>query len=248
MSQANSHSKIIQTDKTVLIIADLHLLAGDVKKNQLFERFCQQAKSADQVFILGDLFNTWLGDDLSLPHYQATIQLLKDLCKSVDVLVMTGNRDFLLSQAFVQQTNCKLINTPYLLELGKHQYVLTHGDELCTDDESYQQMKTILQHPITKAVFVHLPKKWRLKLSGQLRKKSVDAQQAKSREIMDVNPQTVNELMGKYPGADLIHGHTHRLNTHTEKTFTRYVLGDWPDSKGNAIKITSQSLSRLEIS
>ncbi len=245
MLQPNTHS---QTDKTVLVIADLHLLANDVGKSQLFERFCQQAKSVDQVFILGDLFNTWLGDDLSLPYYQAIIQLLKDLSKSADVLIMTGNRDFLLNQTFVQQTNCRLINTPYLLELGKHQYVLTHGDELCTDDESYQQMKSILQHPITKAIFVRLPKQWRLKLSGQLRKKSINAQQAKSREIMDVNPQTVNELMAKYPDADLIHGHTHRLNTHVEKAFTRYVLGDWSDSKGNAIKITSQSLSRLEIS
>lgn len=230
-----------------LIIADLHLVANEVEKNQLFERFCQQARSADQVFILGDLFNTWLGDDLSMPHYTKITTSLKKLSQQTPIFVMTGNRDFLLAQAFEHQTGCQLINSPYLLETNKHQYVLTHGDELCTDDQSYQQMKSILQHPITKAIFVRLPKKWRLKLSGQLRQKSIKAQQKKTKEIMDVNPSAVNELMKKYPGADLVHGHTHRLNTHVEKTFTRYVLGDWSQTQGNAIEITGQ-LNRLEIS
>lgn len=230
-----------------LLIADLHLVVDEVEKNQLFKKFCQQAQEADQLFILGDLFNTWLGDDLSAPHYTDIISLLKTLSNKTKVLVMTGNRDFLLAEEFSRQTGCELINSPYLLETNTQQYVLTHGDELCTDDESYQQMKSILQHPITKFIFVHLPKKWRLKLSGQLRQKSIEAQQAKTREIMDVNPQAVNELMLKYPGADLIHGHTHRLNTHTEKTFTRYVLGDWSNTQGNAIEITDK-LNRLEIS
>jgi len=85
----------------------------------------------------------------------------------------------------------------------------------------------------------------RLKLSGQLREKSIKAQTYKSREIMDVNPKAVQELMKKYPGANLIHGHTHRLNTHREKSFTRYVLGDWNES-GNAISIVN-SVRRLEI-
>jgi UDP-2,3-diacylglucosamine hydrolase len=244
MSQFNSTSANIQQ---ILIIADLHLVSNEVDKNQLFEKFCQQAQSADQVFILGDLFNTWLGDDLSAPHYAQIVSLLKTLSSKTQVLVMTGNRDFLLAKEFSRQTGCKLIDSPYLLEANDQQYVLTHGDELCTDDESYQQMKSILQHPITKAIFVRLPKKWRLKFSGQLRKKSIEAQQNKSSEIMDVNPVAVNKLMKKYPGADLIHGHTHRLNTHVEQAFTRYVLGDWSQSQGNAIEITDK-LSRLEIS
>jgi UDP-2,3-diacylglucosamine hydrolase len=229
-----------------LLIADLHLVSHEVEKNQLFEKFCQQAESADQVFILGDLFNTWLGDDLSAPYYAQTLSTLKALSSKTKVLIMTGNRDFLLAHEFVRQTNCQLIDSPYLLETSGHQYVLTHGDELCTDDESYQQMKSVLQHPMTKFIFVRLPKKWRLKLSGQLRQKSMNAQQNKSKEIMDVNLSAVNELMKKYPGADLIHGHTHRLNTHVEKTFTRYVLGDWSAAQGNAIEITDQ-LNRLEI-
>ncbi|SMN15265.1 UDP-2,3-diacylglucosamine diphosphatase [uncultured Candidatus Thioglobus sp.] len=247
MSRSESHTQTTEMVNTVLIIADLHLVVNETEKSKLFEKFCDQAQDANQVFILGDLFNTWLGDDLSAPHYQQIISTLKALSSKTEVLIMTGNRDFLLAKEFSKQTGCKLIESPYLLETHGHQYVLTHGDELCTDDESYQQMKSILQHPITKAIFIRLPKKWRLKLSGELRQKSVEAQQNKTREIMDVNLQAVNELMKKYPGADLIHGHTHRLNTHTEKQFTRHVLGDWSETQGNAIEIADK-LNWLKIS
>ena len=232
---------------TSLIIADLHLTTVEVEKTQLFVKFCQeQAKQYDQLFILGDLFNTWLGDDLSIANYPVVIQALKSLTATTDVFVMTGNRDFLLGAAFECASGAKLIEAPYLLESATQDYVLTHGDELCSDDLEYQQLKAVLQHPITKFIFLHLPKKLRLKISGQLRKKSVEAQRYKSREIMDVNQAAVEQLMGKYPGASLIHGHTHRQNTHAGETYTRYVLGDWSEKEGNAISLNKQ-LDWLEI-
>ena len=230
-----------------LIIADLHLNPNEVEKNQLFINFCQnEASAADQLFILGDLFNTWLGDDLSIPIYQQIVDALKSLSQHTQIFLMHGNRDFLLADEFARQSGVTLISMPYLLESNLGDFVLTHGDELCTDDESYQQLKSILQHPITKFIFVHLPKKLRLKLAGQLRKKSVEAQQTKTIDIMDVNEQTVISLMQKYPQANLIHGHTHRLNTHKNADFTRYVLGDWKSDLGNAISIDSE-LNWLEI-
>ncbi len=234
---------------TSLIIADLHLVSNEVEKTQLFVKFCQQeATKVDQLFILGDLFNTWLGDDLSLPNYPLVISTLKELSQSVNIFVMAGNRDFLMSKNFEQASGAKIINSPFLLEDNKQKLVLTHGDELCTDDESYQQLKSILQHPITKFIFLRLPKKWRLKLGGQLRKKSTEAQQYKSRKIMDVNNESVQQLMQKYPNSDLIHGHTHRLDTHKNEDFVRYVLGDWSATQGNAIKIDKGELNRFEIS
>ena len=230
-----------------LIIADLHLNPNEVEKNQLFINFCQnEASAADQLFILGDLFNTWLGDDLSIPIYQQIVDALKSLSQHTQIFLMHGNRDFLLADEFARQSGVTLISMPYLLESNLGDFVLTHGDELCTDDESYQQLKSILQHPITKFIFIHLPKKLRLKLAGQLRKKSVEAQQTKTIDIMDVNEQTVISLMQKYPQANLIHGHTHRLNTHKNADFTRYVLGDWKSDLGNAISIDSE-LNWLEI-
>ncbi|HCW72079.1 MAG TPA: UDP-2,3-diacylglucosamine diphosphatase, partial [Gammaproteobacteria bacterium] len=113
-----------------LIIADLHLVSGEVDKTNLFVKFCQeQASKVDQIFILGDLFNTWLGDDLSLNDYPMIISELKALSATTQIFVMTGNRDFLLGDAFSKQTGCTLINTPYLLETNTQSYVLTHGDE-----------------------------------------------------------------------------------------------------------------------
>jgi len=230
-----------------LLIADLHLVSGEVDKTKLFVKFCQEhASQVDQLFILGDLFNTWLGDDLSLDDYQVIVSELKTLSSTTQIFVMTGNRDFLLGDEFSRQTDVTLINSPYLLESDAGQYVLTHGDELCTDDKGYQQLKSILQHPITQFIFLRLPKNIRLKLAGKIRKKSVEAQQYKPSEIMDVNPVAVMALMKKYPDTNLIHGHTHRLNTHVEKEFTRYVLGDWATNAGNAIKIDGE-LSWLEI-
>ncbi len=231
-----------------LIIADLHLATDETDKTHLFIRFCQeQAVMADQLFILGDLFNVWLGDDLSINYYQKVVLVLKTLSLKTKIFIMTGNRDFLLGDEFAKQTNCILIDAPYLLEINNQQYVLTHGDELCTDDKGYQRLKSVLQHPITKFIFLNLGTKLRLKISAQLRQKSIKAQQHKSYEIMDVNTATVNQLMQKYPSANLIHGHTHRLDTHVHDGFTRYVLGNWSNNQGNAVEINHQ-LNRLEIS
>jgi len=232
---------------TSLIISDLHLTNVEGDKVNFFNKFCEDhASKADQLFILGDLFNTWLGDDVSLTSHQAIISTLKELTKETQVFVMVGNRDFLLSQSFEAETGCILINEPYELEHNSKRFLLIHGDSLCTDDINYQKLKKVLRNPLVQFIFLHLSKNIRLKLTGQLRKKSIKAQSYKSSKIMDVNQQATDLLMSKYPGHDLIHGHTHRQKTHTMKNYTRYVLGDWSQNKGNAIKL-GDSLEWLEI-
>ena len=232
---------------TSLIISDLHLTNVEGDKVNFFNKFCEDhASKADQLFILGDLFNTWLGDDVSLSSHKAIISTLKELTKETKVFVMVGNRDFLLSHNFEAETGCTLINEPYQLEHNTKKFLLIHGDSLCTDDINYQKLKKVLRNPLVQYIFLHLPKKIRLKLTGQLRKKSVEAQSYKSSKIMDVNQQATDLLMSEYPDHDLIHGHTHRQNTHTMKNYTRYVLGDWSQNKGNAIKL-SDGLEWLEI-
>ncbi|KAA0445315.1 MAG: UDP-2,3-diacylglucosamine diphosphatase [Candidatus Thioglobus sp.] len=230
-----------------LLIADLHLLAGETDKTNLFVKFCQQhGAKADKLFILGDLFNTWLGDDLSISAYPCVISALKNISSNTEIFVIKGNRDFLLGAEFAKQTGCTLLHSPYLLTSNNKNYVLIHGDELCTDDKNYQRLKRILQHPLVRFIFLHLPVKTRIKLSGQLRKKSIEAQQYKSRKIMDINQNTADKFMQKYPNADLIHGHTHRQKAHNHGKYKRYVLGDWDVNRGNAIKIDTQ-LNYLEI-
>jgi len=230
-----------------LIIADLHLTSVEGEKLDLFCRFCQtEAVNADQLFILGDLFNTWIGDDISLVDYHVAIDCLKELTKSTAVFVMIGNRDFLLGKKFEQQSGCKLIKESHLLKHNDQDYVLVHGDSLCTDDIDYQKMKKVLRNCLVQSLFLSFPKKLRLKMSGEIRKKSIEAQSYKSEAIMDVNLDAVNELMAKHPGANLIHGHTHRQNTHLSKAYTRYVLGDWSTTSGNAITL-GETLEWLKI-
>ena len=232
---------------TTLIISDLHLTHVEGDKVKFFNRFCNaHASKADQLFILGDLFNTWLGDDVSISSYKEVISTLKKLTEETKVFVMAGNRDFLLSRKFEVETGCKLIKEPYVLKHNTKKFLLIHGDSLCTDDVNYQKLKKVLRNPIVKFIFLHLPKSTRLKLTGQLRKKSIEAQSYKSETIMNVNQLAADKLMTKYPGYDLIHGHTHRQNTHIMDGYTRYVLGDWDTCKGNAIKL-GESLEWLEI-
>ena len=230
-----------------LIIADLHLTQVENDKVELFNQFCTEyASKVDQLFILGDLFNTWIGDDISLNAYQTIVNVLNKLTKTTEVFVMVGNRDFLLSNTFENETGCKLIKEPYLLNHHEKKYLLIHGDSLCTDDVDYQKLKKVLRNPMIQFIFLHLPKKIRLKLTGQLRKKSIEAQSYKSEKIMDVNQSVVDDLMTNYSDTDLIHGHTHRQNTHKMECYTRYVLGDWRNNQGNAIKL-GESLEWLEI-
>ncbi len=231
----------------ILIIADLHLTQVENDKVELFNQFCTEyASKVDQLFILGDLFNTWIGDDISLNTYQSITTILNKLTKTTEVFIMVGNRDFLLANTFEKATGCKLIKEPHVLNYNEKKYLLIHGDSLCTDDVDYQKLKKVLRNSMIQFIFLQLPKKLRLKLTGQLRKKSIEAQSYKSEKIMDVNQSAVDELMTKYPNIDLIHGHTHRQNTHKMECYTRYVLGDWKKNKGNAIKL-GENLEWLEI-
>jgi len=231
-----------------LIIADLHLTQVEDEKVELFNQFCtEHASKVDQLFILGDLFNTWIGDDISLNTYQSIAAILAKLTKTTEVFVMAGNRDFLLSNTFENETGCKIIKEPHLLHHNEKNYLLIHGDSLCTDDVDYQKLKKVLRNSIIQFIFLQLPKKLRLKLTGQLRKKSIEAQSYKSEKIMDVNQLAIDKLMINYPDTDIIHGHTHRQNTHIMESYTRYVLGDWKNNEGNAIKL-AESIEWLEIS
>ena len=196
---------------TTIIISDLHLTNVEEDKIKFFDNFCKlHASQADQLFILGDLFNTWIGDDISLSSYKKIINILKDLTTNTKVFVMAGNRDFLLSKKFELESGCKLIKEPFTLEQNSKKFLLIHGDSLCTDDVNYQKLKKVLRNPIIQFVFLSLPKTFRLKLTGQLRKKSLEAQSYKSEELMDVNLVSTDLLMSSHPGFDLIHGHTHR--------------------------------------
>lgn len=218
-----------------LIIADVHLQPDEQHPiNQAFHRFLEtEAPKADALYILGDLFEMWVGDDISLEVYKTAIDKLASLTQAgLPVYLLFGNRDFLMRKAFWQATGVQPIKEPYALNLHGHEMLMLHGDNLCTDDVEYQRARKILRNPIAMWLFLTLSKKRRLKIGNGMREKSTRLNQDKAKDIMDVNSSAVLQLLARHPKVrNIVHGHTHRPQHHILKVDGiekyRWVLGDW---------------------
>ncbi len=215
-----------------IIISDLHLSPTEPALLQAFLALLhklQQLPHLSQLFILGDWFEAWLGDDIAqTPDYQAwlypLIYQLQQLT-SCQIFVMRGNRDFLLGQEFCSLFHAKLIDEPFILAINNKYYRLEHGDKLCTDDKKYQWFRRVIQNPISKKILLSQSLTKRQEIAENLRKKSQMDNAKKTLEIMDVNPKAVNQALLSVDG--LIHGHTHRPAIHDVNGKQRIVLGDW---------------------
>lgn len=215
---------------TTLFIADLHLSKEQPELLRLFLSFLAgPAAKADALYILGDLFEAWLGDDLILPEYQPALDALRKLTNSgVPVYVMRGNRDFLLGEQFAVATGCTLLDDPTVIDLYGSPTLLMHGDLLCSDDVAYQQLRKQLRDEKWIAQFLAMPVQERIAFAQKLRQQSKQETSYKSEAIMDVNTTTVHEYIKRYDSTQLIHGHTHRPAVHEYGDGSkRYVLGDW---------------------
>ena len=216
-----------------LFISDLHLSPErpDIS-DQFHHLLAGEAREAEALYILGDLFEVWLGDDLVLPEYRPSLEALKALSDSrVPVYVMHGNRDFLMGERFCKKTGCTLIDDPTVIDLYGTPTLLMHGDTLCTDDTAYQEFRRMVRDPAFQKEFLSKPAEERIETARQYRETSRNATAEKSEEIMDVNPQAVIEAMQQAGVTRLIHGHTHRPAFHQleidGKPAERIVLGDW---------------------
>ncbi len=216
---------------SILIIADLHL-SNNIT---LFKNFCNtQAIKADELYILGDLFDIYLGDDFIPIYYQQVIDVLKELSNTTKIFLMHGNRDFLIGKNFFKLSGVNFINDPYKID----KFVLSHGDSLVSGDVAYQRFKKIINQPIIKFLILQLPKKYRKYLAEKIQNKSHKEKQNKQEHIMDINQQALDLFMKKYPNCDIVHGHTHKQKIHSYKDYKRFVLGQWSTKSGNAINIT----------
>lgn len=218
----------------ILLISDLHLHEQRPDIARAFFRFLQEtAPQADALYILGDFFEVWIGDDAISPFQQQVATALKQLADSgTRIYLMHGNRDFLIGNAFCRQAGCRLLKDPALLQHNGEPILLMHGDSLCTDDHDYQRMKRILRNPLSLFILRHLPLKTRRKLAGDLRAKSRSQTRMKAAEITDVNAAAVEQAMQRHGVRTLVHGHTHRPAIHAlGENRQRIVLGDW-DSHG----------------
>lgn len=233
----------------ILLISDLHLHEQRPDIARAFFRFLQnQAIQAEALYILGDFFEVWIGDDAMSDFQQQVANALKQLADSgTRVYLMHGNRDFLIGQNFCRQAGCQLLKDPSLLEHQGETILLMHGDSLCTDDHDYQRMKRLLRNPLSLFILRRLPLKTRQKLAGDLRNKSRTQTRMKAAEITDVNPAAVEQAMQRHQVRTLIHGHTHRPAIHKLSVGQRIVLGDW-DSQGWYVQLDEQGLQLLSLS
>ena len=222
-------------------IADLHLAQEQPERIALFLRFLDEYTSRlEKLYILGDLFEVWLGDDLISSAYQPVIHALKEASSTLSINIIRGNRDFLMAEQFVKLSGCNIVEEPLLLNLGGEAALLMHGDLLCSDDLDYLQMREQLRSPVWIESFLKKPGPERISMARELRQKSRRAIQAKECEIMDANEATVIKYMEHYRVGLLIHGHTHRTAIHdhtlsTGKMAKRYVLDEWHNDRGQVL-------------
>jgi len=215
----------------ILFISDLHLSPQRPAVTRAFLHFLEQkAATAKALYILGDLFEVWIGDDdnslLSI-EIQNAFKLLTE--RGIPLYIQHGNRDFLLGRRFMRATGATLLEDEHIVEYLNQQALVMHGDTLCVDDIDYQRFRRKVRHPISKFCLGLLPLKRRQRLATNWRAKSQAANANKSSAIMDVNSDAVDAVLSKYCVSTLIHGHTHRPNRHQHSGGERIVLGDWHD-------------------
>ncbi len=230
-----------------LFIADLHLCQEEPAITAGFLRFLQrEATDCDALYILGDLFESWIGDDDPNPLHQQVAEALSVL--PIPVFFIHGNRDFLLGNAYAQRCKMQLLPEEQLLQLYGQRVLIMHGDTLCTDDQGYQRFRKKVHQPWLQRVFLMLPLWVRQKVASKMRNDSTRANQSKSSGIMDVNPGAVEQAMQRHNASLLIHGHTHRPEIHhltiNHQPASRAVLGAW-HHQGSMIQLDASGVTLI---
>jgi len=234
-----------------LFIADIHLSDQEPAITAGFMHFLQrQAIHADALYILGDLFEAWIGDDDPQPLYAEVAAALNALhLAGVPCFFIRGNRDFLLGQRFADACGMTILPEERRVNLYGQSILILHGDTLCTDDVAYQRFRRRVNRRWLQRAFLGLPLSWRLRVARRLRAGSQRANKTKDTMIMDVNPQAVSEIAERHHVTWIIHGHTHRPDIHVQPgadgKIHRAVLGAW-HRRGSMIKVSQDCIELIE--
>ena len=226
---------------TTLFISDLHLEAGLPEIGNQFKAFLEdEARTADALYILGDLFEAWVGDDDPNPHYADMKSAIRELVDAgIPVYFMHGNRDFLIGERFAAETGVTLLDDPTVVDLYGSRVLLAHGDAYCTDDHDYQKTRAMLRNPDWQQMMLAKPLEERLAIARAARNESTQRNANLPENIMDVNPQAIETAMRGADVTMLLHGHTHRPHVHVidvdGRACKRIVLGDWYD-QGSVVR------------
>ncbi len=222
-------------------VSDLHLSPDRPETVRLFLDFLTgRARQAARLYILGDLFDAWIGDDDDTPPYPAVRAALAELTATgTTCALLHGNRDFLLGRAFCRNTGCILLRDPHLTHFDGTRTLLMHGDLLCTDDQDYQRFRRRVRNPLVKTLFRWKSLAARRAVAEGYRRRSGAAKADKTAAIMDANPDTVARYLGRFQATHLIHGHTHRPADHTlavnGQSARRTVLAEWHPNRGEVL-------------
>ncbi|EMX8931326.1 UDP-2,3-diacylglucosamine diphosphatase [Enterobacter asburiae] len=233
-----------------LFIADLHLQTEEPAITAGFLRFLRgEAKSADALYILGDLFEAWIGDDDPNPLHREMAAAIHALVDSgVPCYFIHGNRDFLIGKRYARESGMTLLPEEQVLDLYGRRVLIMHGDTLCTDDTGYLAFRAKVHTSWIQKVFLALPLFIRNRIAARMRAGSKAANSSKSMTIMDVNPQAVVSVMEKHGVQWLIHGHTHRPDVHSlianGEPAHRVVLGAW-HTEGSMVKVTPEGVELI---
>ena len=218
---------------TTLFVSDLHLEAGRPEIGDQFLAFLAgEASRADALYILGDLFEVWVGDDDPNTHYAVIKQALRELVDNgVTTYFMHGNRDFMIGNVFARETGVRILSDPYPVEFYGDKVLLSHGDALCIDDVQYQNARRITRDPEWQAMMLAKPLAERLTIAKHLRAESIAHGATIDQSITDVNQDEVLRVVRDHGVDVLLHGHTHRPAVHAidlgDRVAKRIVLGDW---------------------
>ena len=216
---------------SIFFISDLHLEQNKPHLTKAFKNFIDSKVNLnDELFILGDFFEQWIGDDNEDDFIKSVKNILQDkTAKGLTVYFMHGNRDFLIGDKFCKEVGAMLLDDPFIINLEEKKIMLMHGDSLCTDDEDYQNFRNLVRSKDWQEDFLSKDLIERKEVAKNLREISSLENQTKDENIMDVNQSEVLKIIKNHSVDVLIHGHTHRPFVHDENGVPRMVLGDWGD-------------------
>ncbi len=228
-NQSSARTKA-QPGPVALFASDIHLKPSLPATTEAFFAFLQQAAQAEQLYLLGDLFEYWAGDDdIPTPYNQRVVDAIRAVSDAgTKVFWIAGNRDFLIGDSFAAATGASLLEDPSVVDIAGKRIVLSHGDAQCTDDVPYMEFRAKVRQPAWQAEFLSMPLAQRKAIIEGLRNDSKMEQKEKTVAIMDVNPDAIAQLFSASGTATMIHGHTHRPALHQyPQGLQRYVLPDW---------------------
>ena len=235
----------------ILFVSDLHLSPRSPGATALFLAFLAgRARQAEALYILGDLFEAWVGDDdLDEPYNAGIVAALRAAADSgLRIQVMHGNRDFLLGPGFAAAAGVRLIDDPTVLSTAEWQFVLAHGDALCLDDAAYMAFRAQVRDPQWQAALLARPLAERRAIAAQMREASEASQRGKANPYTDLQPAATEDFLRAHGYATFIHGHTHRPATHDHIVdgihVERWVLADWHEDRGECLVWDGVALSR----